>query len=149
MEKALADANSILEKAHEGALATLEDGSPFVSAVGFVFEKREEKFGGIYMFLSDLARHTKNLKSNAQASLLVVSESPYQAIHEKKRLTLSGEVKRLEDLKAAQRLQEKYLRVFPRSKIFFELPDFRFYEFVPKEIHWIGGFGKASVIPIS
>ena len=41
-------------------------------------------------------------------------------------------------------LKEEYLKVFPRSDMFFQLPDFRFYEVTAVEIHWIGGFGKAG-----
>lgn len=136
---------SLLESSKEGALATLENTQhPFVSAVGFLYE-RVEGLGTFYLLLSDLARHTRNLSRDPKVSLLVVEKNEAAPIHERKRMTVQGRVKRVEDKERFQELSCRYLKIFPRSEMFFALPDFRFYEFQPEEIHWIGGFGKAAI----
>jgi nitroimidazol reductase NimA-like FMN-containing flavoprotein (pyridoxamine 5'-phosphate oxidase superfamily) len=146
--------HSLLEKIHEGSLGTVEDGKPFVSSVGFIYLKQiaaEEKQGEthlldgkIYLLLSDLARHTRHLKKNPQASLLVVEGNPNLPIHEKERVTVQGKVRLMDDPKEYEELKGQYLNAFPRSEIFFTLKDFHFYTLEPVEIYWVGGFGKAK-----
>jgi len=140
---------SVIERSHEGSLSTLEEGRPFVSAVGFVFRKmkNEAKLGGkIYILLSDLARHTRHLKKNPKASLLVVEENRDLPIHERQRLTILGEMHRVQSQDEFETAKADYLKAFPRSQVFFTLSDFRFYELVAEEIYWIGGFGKVVSI---
>ena len=136
------EVKNLLRHTSEAALGTLEAGRPFVSGTGFVLEG-EEKLE-VALLLSDLSRHTRNIKKNPAVSLLVVEENPQSSIHEKVRATLIGEVKLITDQDRFERLKKTYLKQFPRSDIFFSLPDFRFYELKPSEIHWIGGFGKAG-----
>lgn len=136
----------ILAAESEAALASLEEGAPFTSAVGYVYEKpaEEKSAGWVYLFLSDLARHTKNIKKNPNVSLLVISREKNAPIHEKERLSLQGALAALPDQGKHAALKAAYLKVFPRSEIFFGLPDFRFYQLRVNEIHWIGGFGRAE-----
>jgi len=149
----LAETMSIEEAARlmsvqsEAALATLDGGRPYVSAVGYLYEREaaSARFGKIFMLLSDLARHTKNLAKNPVTSLLVVEDNPNAPIHERKRVTLEGRVRPVDDRIRFEELRSKYLKVFPKSEIFFSLPDFRFYEMEISALHWIGGFGKAAV----
>lgn len=135
---------NLLESSREGAIATIgEDGRPFASAAGFLYEKSAARFGKIYFLLSGLARHTKNLLKHPDASLLVMEETD-APVHEKKRATAQGRVRRVEASEKWEALKSNYLKVFPRAEIFFTLPDFRFYEMEISEIHWIGGFGQAK-----
>ena len=142
----LSRAFEILEAESEAALASLEDGAPFTSAVGYLYEKplREKSAGQIYLLLSDLARHTKNIKKNPNVSLLVVSREKSAPIHEKERMTLQGKIAAVADKEKQTGLKTAYLKIFPRAEIFFTLPDFRFYQLAVSEIHWIGGFGRAE-----
>ena len=126
----------------EAALGTLEDEGPFVSGAGYAVEEDENI--KVALLLSDLSRHTRNIVKRPRVSLLVVESKADTPIHEKQRATLLGEAKRIEDQKKFDRLKQSYLKRFPKSEIFFSLPDFRFYEVQPEEIHWIGGFGKAK-----
>ncbi len=139
------DALSLLISSHEGALGTIEKGTPFVSAAGFLYEtpEGEKDFGKLYFLLSDLSRHSKNLQKNAAASLLVV-EKGTAPIHERKRLSLQGLIQTIKNETRSETLKDRYLTVFPRSEIFFTLADFHFYEMEITELHWIGGFGKAA-----
>jgi len=142
----------IIQSAFEASLGTVEDGAPFVSGTGFLFlndPAAEARIlgGRLYLLLSDLAQHTRNLKKNSHASLLIVEKKDDLPIHEKKRLTFQGQVRRIEDPEVFERLKTKYLEIFPRSEIFFGLPDFHFYELEVSRVHWIGGFGKAGTWP--
>ncbi|MBI3306588.1 MAG: pyridoxamine 5'-phosphate oxidase family protein [Candidatus Omnitrophica bacterium] len=142
----------LLLQVHEGALGTVEDGKPFVSATGFLYTSEGVRFNSppgrsIHLLLSDLSRHSKNLAKCPEASLLVVENSPGIPIHEKKRVSLQGKVERVESKEMSVSLKDQYLKIFPRSEIFFTLPDFRFYELKISQIHWIGGFGKAATWP--
>jgi len=133
----LADSNCEL------ALATMEAGASFASSTGYLFEKAGD-FGHFVLLLSDLARHTKNLRSNPEVSLLVV-ETGSEPIQERQRITVKGGAIVVKDEARFEQLKQAYLKVFPRAEVFFELPDFRFYVIEPTEIYWIGGFGKAKV----
>ncbi len=136
----------ILAAESEAALATLETSAPFTSAVGYIYERpgSEKSPGCVYLLLSDLARHTKNLQKNPKASLLVISREKNVPVHEKERMTLQGAVALVADKEKHAALKSEYLKIFPRAEIFFSLPDFRFYKLSVTEIHWIGGFGRAE-----
>lgn len=156
MSDNLQAALSLIENSREGALATLDAqdapaqsrdpvfSRPFVSAVGYLYERTAGKYGTTYLLLSDLARHTVNLKKNPGSSLLIVEANQDLPIHERKRVTLLGKAKIIDDKKKFEALKKDYLKIYPRAEIFFTLPDFRFYEIEINEIYWIGGFGKAE-----
>lgn len=141
--------SSLLQSSHDGALATVDEKGAFASAVGFWFSRQESTEskpvpGKVYLLLSDLARHSRNLKRSVRTSLLVIEERSDIPMHEKKRITLNGEVRLVSDKETFDALKKRYLEKYPKSEIFFMLPDFRFYELVIDEVHWIGGFGKAE-----
>lgn len=135
----------LISEAGEVALGTLEGETPFVSATAYLFEREDEtRFGNFYLLLSDRARHTENLKIHNAVSLLVVGGDPAASpIHERPRVTILGRAEPVQSREKSAELRERYLEIFPRSKIFLTLPDFRFYGVRPREIHWIGGFGEA------
>lgn len=135
----------LIQRHRDAALATLETDGPYASACGYLYEPLE-RLGIIYILLSDLARHSKNIAKNSSVSLLIVENAPLIPIHEKKRATLRGHAQRTTDPEKIASLKKRYLEAFPRSEIFFTLPDFRFYEIAVLEIHWIGGFGKAATL---
>ena len=142
----LSEAAALLEASHEAFLGTVEEGEPFVSATGCLYEKgdADQGFGTLYLLLSHLARHTRNIGHNPEVSLLVVEKKDALPIHERKRLTVKGRAERVEPGPLWETLKAKYLEAYPRSQIFFSLPDFQFYRIPVREMHWIGGFGKAA-----
>ena len=143
MESEIKEALGFLEKTHHGALATLEEAKPFVSAVSFIYDfpSTGKGWGRVYFFLSELARHTRNLQMNPEVSLLVAEEGPAPA-YEKKRVTLQGTIRRFEDQSRFEKLKARYLEIFPAAEMFFGFSDFHFFEMEISEIHWIEGFGK-------
>jgi putative heme iron utilization protein len=133
---------TLVVASREASLATLEDKRPYVSATGYVLSDPEHF--RIAVLLSNLARHTRNIRARPEVSLLIVEEGKTAPVHEKSRVTLLGEAALVKDAARSARLKDAYLDRFPRAQMFFSLPDFQFYEIVPDEIHWIGGFGKAG-----
>lgn len=132
----------LINSSSEAALATLEEGFPYASATGYIVENETRLT--VAVLLSRLARHTKNISKNPAVSLLVVESKPQAPVHEKMRATLLGQAIPVQDQAAFEPLKRAYLKKFPRSEIFFTLPDFAFYRIEPEEIHWIAGFGKAQ-----
>lgn len=151
MQNKISEAISVLNATNEVSLGTIESTHPFVSTTGFITlpAERAEQLPRIFVLLSDLARHAKNIKMNECVSLLMIENKPELSVHEKKRMTLKSQMKLVEDDKLFMKLKLKYMDVFPRSEIFFTLSDFRFYEAKVDEIHWIGGFGEAATWKMS
>lgn len=143
--KANPEVTGILAQVNEGALGTVEEGKPYVSAAGFVYRPAQgEELGRVYLLLSDLARHAKNIARFPEISLLVLEKREGIPVHETRRMSLQGRVTRVTEPVLFASLKQEYLKHFPRSEMFFQLPDFRFYELEIREVHWIGGFGKAG-----
>ena len=115
---------------------------PYASATGYILEDTERLT--VDIFLSRLARHTRNIQKNPAVSLLVVEAKSQAPIHEKMRATLLGRTVMVKDADDFNRLKGMYLKKFPKAELFFSLPDFAFYRIEPREIHWIAGFGKAG-----
>jgi len=133
----------VLLKEGEASLATLEGDHPFVSGVNYLFRPEEgEGLGNFYLFLSALARHSKNIEKNPAVSLLVVERDPGVGLPERKRLTVTGKAELVASDQEKKLLETQYVRQFPFSEIFFTLPDFRFYRIRAKTAYWIAGFGE-------
>ena len=126
----------------ESYLGTLEEGWPYVSMVSFLHQSSEtdEIF---YLLLSDLARHTKNIKNNPQVSLLITFRDPAKTFYETPRLTVQGKIEPVTDKGQLDELRRIYPQVEPQAEMFLQLPDFKFYGLVGKCAYWVGGFGKA------
>ena len=129
------------------ALGTLEeDGAPHVSFVTIV----PQKDGTAVLLLSDLARHTANIKRDARVTLLVMAnhahgggsntgfgEDPLAEV----RITVHGAIElypvdKLEDGKA------RYVKHHPASVQYINFQDFNLYLFKPSKIFLVGGFGR-------
>ena len=133
------------------ALGSLEeDGMPHVSFVTLV----PQKSGTAVLLLSDLARHTINIRRDARGTLLVVAN---QALEDgsinssgedplaKERITVHGVIepypdKRLEDGKAL------YVKQHPASAQYINFQDFNLYLFRPSKIFLVGGFGRIETL---
>lgn len=121
----------------------MEERGPFVSAVNYLFKPETgEKLGSLYLFLSQLARHSQNIEKDSTVSLLVVETDAGIPLPERKRATVKGKAKIVASEPEKKLLESLYRRQFPFSEIFFSLPDFRFYQIEPQKVHWIAGFGK-------
>ena len=128
-----------------GALGTLHQGEPAVSMVPFVLPA-----GGTVVFIhvSALAPHTRDMQAHPRVSLLVMAEPgagvPPQALQ---RVALQADAQFLprdgEDHVAAR---AAYLARFPDAATTFELGDFSLVALRPVSARLVAGFGRAHAL---
>ncbi len=156
-------ARTLVEARRTGTLSTVSRGdargvagAPFGSVVTFALVDGDPVF-----LISALAEHTKNLRGDARASLLVtegdVNENPLAL----GRVTLVGEVTRVgpkategDPQHGAARqnvLDEKtkavravYLEQNPDAAMYVDFADFAFYRLRVADVRYVGGFGRMS-----
>ena len=127
----------ILREALFGSLATEgEGGYPYVSLVGVAAQPN----GAPVMLLSNLARHTINLRKDPRVSLLL-SEKP----HAKDplvtaRLTVTGKVSEVDK----SQVRARYLLRHPEAAKYVDFADFGFWSIAIKHATWLRSFGKIS-----
>lgn len=127
---------TLLRTARSGALGTHSlavPGHPFVSLVTFVPDSALRPV----CLLSGLAEHTRNLRADPRASLLVEEGGPHPL--ERARVTLLGEMVEFdpEDVERG-----RFLRFSPESADYLQLGDFRFFRLEPARLRFIGGFAR-------
>jgi putative heme iron utilization protein len=141
---------TLIRDSREAYLGTIDPkGEPYVSVAGFLPDW-DGKGGRLWFLLSAIARHTKNLTCDGRSSVLLVDHGAAVQVQERSRATLVGTAVRLTDRSMTSALKARYIERYPQAAAFFELPDFSFWGFVPREVHWFGGFGTArTLIPES
>ena len=100
----------------------------------------------VYLLISDLSEHTKNLNSNPNASLYFAQEEKHKIKSNNPRLTLQGLFKKLElkkDDHKFQMLLQNYNKIEPGAKMWGMFADFNFYAFTEQKKIFVEGFGKA------
>ena len=113
------------------------DAYPYGSFVTYAIHNGKPIF-----LISGLAEHTKNLRKNPKASLLISDsdgENPLAAA----RVTLLGECRKLADSEVAG-ARETYLKQHPSAADYVDFRDFSFYGLNVASIRYIGGFGRMS-----
>lgn len=121
-----------------------QDGQPEASYAPFVTED-----GQYYVYLSDLARHSANLRHNPLCSVLFIEpEDEAQHLFARKRLTLRCAVRECE--RSSEHF-ENVLDLFEaRFGKFMEairpLQDFRLFELSPQSGSYVAGFAKAYAL---
>jgi len=128
-----------------GTLSTLDDaGYPFASAVQFVLDDR----GAPVMFLSDLAEHTKNIRRDGRASVLVSSAvMPGDDPMSLPRVTLVGSFA-LIDGDEATAARERFLAAHPTATSYIEFRDFGWWRLELTRVRFVGGYGRMSWVDI-
>ncbi|MCB6183919.1 pyridoxamine 5'-phosphate oxidase family protein [Leeia sp. TBRC 13508] len=126
-------------------LATVSaSGEPEASYAPFV-----EKDGRYYIFVSELAAHTHNLRHHPQCSALFIEdETSASHVFGRKRLTLSCEVTHCPRDEAKfdvvlNAFEEKFGRFI---EVLRKLADFHLYELQPVRGAFVAGFAKAFVL---
>jgi putative heme iron utilization protein len=130
------NARHVLRIAATGSLGTLdEDGAPFTSLVTVATTMD----GSPLMLLSDLAVHTRNLRGDPRASLLLVApggeggDPPAGA-----RLTLTGHVVRDDDASHRRRFIARH----EEAAGYAGFADFGLYRLDVRRGHLVAGFGR-------
>jgi heme iron utilization protein len=134
-------ARLLLKNSTSGALGTLTDsGSPFISLVACL----DDGAGRPLFLLSGLAEHTRNLRRDARASLLVAAEATKSSM-DRPRLTLVGKVEWL-DGADAERVKQQFAASLPEARVWVTLADFKPARLVPEELRYVGGFARAATL---
>lgn len=132
---------------HHGVLGTVNngdrlDGWPFLSVAPFALDD-----GGQPLFqLADIAQHTRNVKADKRASLLVQEPTTDGDPQRGWRITLLGNlipIKANEEEEVLARFAERV----PAAVNYSRQHDFGFYRLHLERIRYIGGFGKIYWIP--
>ena len=115
------------------------EGYPFGSFITYVSDKNRT----LLMYTSDIAQHTKNLKTNSKACVTLFKLDTEYDKQNSSRLTLMGDLKDVpvDDL---EECQERFIKFLPESKKYSSMHDFKFYKLEISRIRWIGGFGDIA-----
>jgi len=131
-------ARTLLSTSKQGVLATLDAYDyPYTSVV----ELLPLEDGDALFLLSELAEHTKNLKRDPKASLLVATDLGSEHVLAQARLSLLGTLQG-DGLEPDTRHREAYLELHPDAASYAKFADFRFYRLHAERAYYIGGFGR-------
>ncbi|SEI57701.1 hypothetical protein SAMN05421831_104182 [Allopseudospirillum japonicum] len=135
--------DSLLANVQSLQLATLGEGQlPWVSYTPFVAESR----GCFYIFISELAQHTRNLLKSPHVSwMLIADESASKQIYARERLIYQGIATAIaqEDAVYGRQLDALRERHGTLVSMLRQLPDFYLFRLDAHQIHYVQGFGKA------
>lgn len=128
-------AKKLLREARSGALATLMPGSgdPYCSLVNVATAIE----GAPLLLLSNLALHTKNIRTDARVSLMLDERKEGDPL-EGARVMLMGTCAMTSDSSASS----AYLRRHPDAEMYVNFADFSFYRMDIARAHLVAGFGR-------
>jgi len=125
-------------------LATAGESGPESSMAPFAMYA-----GNPLLHLSDLARHTKNLRACPQAGLMICTpEQDGESVLALPRLSFQGTVTEVGE-EALAGARETYLQRVPEAEQLFTFADFRLLCLHVERIYWIAGFGSAREISLA
>lgn len=105
--------------------------------------------GDFYIFVSELAKHTKNLMAHSQASIMFIEdEAEARNPFARQRLTLECQVREIaktdaEHQQILQAMTEKFGDIIG---LLTSLPDFHLLSLSPNQGQFVAGFGKAFAV---
>jgi heme iron utilization protein len=133
-----------LSAERQAVLATLSAsrrGWPFASLAPFALTEQGEPL----LLLSDLAEHTRNLRADARASLLVQDHTSLEDPQAGARVTLLGVVEPVET-GVLDSMRARYVERHPGAREYFAMGDFHLYVLRISQARFIGGFGDMGWI---
>ena len=118
-----------------------KDNFPFLSKIIPMYKSDK-----LYLLISDLSEHTKNIVTNQYVSIYFSLKELNKTKSNNPRLTINGILKK-HDLNKNDTvfldLLESYQKIENGSKMWGMFSDFNFYSLIPKRALYIEGFGKA------
>jgi len=135
-------ARSLIAQARFAALGVIDPDTGFPSVTRIALGAGPQ--GGIWTLVSGLAAHSRALRNDPRAGLLIGEPGPKGDPLTHPRLSLQVQaqpVARADPRAAAAR--QRWLDEHPKSKLYIDLPDFFFIEFHPIAAALNGGFGRA------
>ena len=138
--------NALLDNSFEqAALGTIDENQwPVVTKVTPLFIKNN-----IYLLLSDLSEHTKNVIANSRASLYFAAKELHQTRSNNARLTLQGTVTKLNLDKRGKEFEffvENHAKFDKGLDMWAYFDDFNYYEFQTKRRLYVEGFAKLMLL---
>lgn len=135
-----AEARALLRRARSAAFATAlaadgGDAWPYASLVTMACDADASPI----LLLSDLSDHTRNIRRDDRASLLIEAASNRANPQTGPRVTLLGRIVRTED----ERHRRRFLARHPSAGLYAGFADFNVYRMVVERAHFVGGFGRA------
>lgn len=127
----------LLRTIRSGALATNDPASGY--PLSTLVTIATDVDGSPILLLSGLSLHTRNLLANPRASLLLSATGKGDPLAHP-RLTLVGSFEVSEEPRVARRFVARH----PKSRLYVELPDFRFFRMNISGVHLNGGFARAA-----
>ncbi|WP_428032625.1 HugZ family protein [Ancylobacter sp.] len=128
----------LVRESQTAALATLDaDGGPYASLV----QCANLPDGAPLLLLSQLARHTGNLKRDARVSLLVDEHRKGDEL-QGARAGLKGRIHALTDADEIATARRRFLARHPDAAGFAGFSDFGFYRVEMESAHLVAGFGR-------
>ena len=141
------NAVNLYRESDNGILSTVSkkhDDYPFGSFVTYVSGTSRTA----YLYLSDLADHTKNLHHSPKSSLTIIKLNTVGDKQNSERLTIMGDLVPLSE-DELDSCKIRYYKILPESKAYANMHDFNFYKIQIKNVRWIGGFGKIAWLDAS
>ena len=138
---------SLYRGSDNGILSTVSkkhDDYPFGSFVTYVTSSARTA----YLYLSDLADHTKNLHHSSKSSLTILKLNTNGDKQNSERLTIMGDLVPVAE-NELDSCKKRYYQMLPESKMYAKMHDFNFYKIQIKNVRWIGGFGKIAWLDVS
>ena len=138
-----AAARAIVEGARSGALCTCAldpAGHPFGSLVVYALVDGEPVF-----LISELAEHTRNLRKDPRASLLVV-EPGGEGELDRGRVTLVGHGQPIAEPEAVPPVRKAFLAAHPDAARYVDFGDFAFWRLEVDSVRYVGGLGRMTWI---
>ncbi|WP_299199155.1 pyridoxamine 5'-phosphate oxidase family protein [uncultured Amphritea sp.] len=134
----------LLQLSNTLQLATQGETGPEASYSPFVFSG-----GNLYIFVSQLASHTRNLmRSPAAGVMLIEDEASSRNIFARNRITLQCHAS---EIAGDDKEYEPVMRLYrerhgPTVDLLRTLPDFRLFRLIPRQGRLVLGFGRAFTL---
>jgi putative heme iron utilization protein len=141
-DEARALARSLIAGARFGALGVFDPESGFPAVTRIALGAGPE--GGLWTLVSGLSAHSRALRADPRAGLLVGEPGPKGDPLTHPRLSLQVEARPLiRDDPRHDAARTRWLTDHPKAKLYIDLPDFFFVEFVLLRGSLNGGFARA------
>ena len=139
-QEALANAKLQVSKSHVAVVSTISKnmaGYPFGSVTPYMLDSD----GKVYMYISDIAQHARNLHEDNKLSLTIYNQAESGDQNENARITLVGDASIVEGDKHEEILN-RYVKLYPEAESYASAHDFNIWQVDVKRVRYIAGFGK-------
>ena len=131
---------NLFRSSNTAVLSTLSkstDGYPFGSFVTFVSHSNR----ALFIYISDIAEHTKNILSDSRGCVTIFSVNPEGDKQNSARLSLIGNLVKIPS-NEVEACQTRFFKLSPESESYSQIHGFHLYKLNILKARWIGGFGQ-------